>query len=112
LGINISEVFAHPSVKNFGKALRFGIRNERSPDYASIIELKYAERQDQFALAISNFLRRFESNAKRYEQESGRMAFRVNDQDLEGIMSLVDRVGVKPVRAALVSYALVKEGSP
>ena len=33
---------------------------------------------------------------------------RLDEKDLEDIMNLVDKYGVKPVRAALISYALVK----
>jgi hypothetical protein len=104
----MAELFKDPAVENFGMALRISIREHQ--DYASLVELKYAEREIQFAESITNFLRRYDSRARRYEREKKRIAFRPSKDDLDRLMELVEKNGVKAVSAALISHALVKVG--
>ena len=106
MSISLSEVFENNAVKAFGKALRLAVRvNE---DYASMVELEYVEEPKEFAETIKKFLRRFESQSRRYERKKGRRAFRPSEEDLGELMKIVDEHGVRLVRAALISHALVK----
>lgn len=98
----LSEVYGDPSVKDFGGALRRALRMDEIQDYASMIELENAEEKDDFADAIHKFLRRFESHARKLHLR------RPSEESLERIMTLVDQYGVRIVRAALISHALVK----
>lgn len=100
--VNLSEIFTHPAVEDFGSALRKAIRDERSQDYASLVELEYVETPEQFVEVIKKFLRRFETYAKRYRIK------RPTEKSLDEMMYLVDTHGVRVVRAALISHALVK----
>lgn len=105
--VPLHEVFTHPGVQAFGQALRFALR--QAEDYASLVELEYVERREDFAEAIKKFLRRYESYARSRERES-LPVFRPNQEHLNTLMALVDRpeVGVRPVRAALIAHALVR----
>lgn len=98
----LSLVYSDAALKDFGDALRKALRIEDIQDYASLIELENAEKPDDFAEAIKKFLRRYESHARRKELK------RPKEESLEKIMSLVDQYGVRLVRAALISHALVK----
>jgi len=99
---SLASVYEDPSVKDFGSALRRALRIEEIQDYASLIELENAETPDDFADAIRKFLRRFESHARRMKLR------RPMEESLTRLISLVDDYGVRIVRAALVSHALVK----
>lgn len=105
-GHNLVDVFGNPAVKSFGKALRLAIREH--DDYASMIELEYVESPQDFAEVLKKFLRRFESQARKYEREKGQHAFRPTDEELDGLIELVDNYGVRITRAALISHALVR----
>jgi hypothetical protein len=98
----LSLVYSDAALKDFGDALRKALRIEDIQDYASLIELENAEKSDDFAVALKNFLRRYESHARRKELK------RPKEESLEKLMSLVDQYGVRLVRAALISHALVK----
>ncbi len=105
----LGDVFGHEAVKNFGKTLRKMIRPPKegtkekwAADYASIVELGYVETKGQFADVIKKLLRRYDVIAKKHHLK------RPKEGDLEELMIIVDKYGVKPVRAALISYALVK----
>ncbi|MGB4705074.1 MAG: hypothetical protein WBI18_08405 [Candidatus Saccharicenans sp.] len=98
----LSKVYSDDSLKDFGDALRKALRIEEIQDYASLIELENAEKPEDFAVALKNFLRRYETHARRRELR------RPREESLEKIMSLVDQYGVRLVRAALISHALVK----
>lgn len=100
----LGDIFGCESVKNFGAALRKSLRI--GEDYASLVELEYVETKEQFEEVIKKFLRRYETIAKRGYK--GKELSRLSEKDLEKIMELVDLYGVKPIRAALISYALVK----
>ena len=100
----LSDIFGCEAVKNFGAALRRALRI--GDDYASLVELEYAETKEQFEEVIKKFLRRYETIARRGYK--GKKLSRLSEKHLEELMNLVDRYGVKPVRAALISYALVK----
>lgn len=100
----LGDVFGCDAVKNFGAALRKALRIGN--DYASLVELEYVETKEQFGEVIKKFLRRYETLAKRGFK--GKELSRLSEKDLEKLMEIVDKYGVKPVRAALISYALVK----
>ena len=100
----MGDIFGNEAVKNFGAALRRALRI--GDDYASLVELEYVENQEQFEEAIKKFLRRYEPIAKKGYK--GKELSRLSEKDLEELMNLVDKYGIKPIRAALISYALVK----
>ena len=100
----LGDIFGSEAAKNFGSALRRALRI--GDDYASLVELEYVETKEQFVEVIKKFLRRYETIARKGYR--GRELSRLNERDLEELMSLVDTYGVKPIRAALISYALVK----
>jgi len=100
----MGDVFGNEAVKNFGSALRRALRI--GEDYTSLVELEYVETHEQFVEVIKKFLRRYETIARRGYK--GKELSRLAERDLEQLVSLVDEYGVKPVRAALISYALVK----
>lgn len=99
----LSSVYSDPAVKDFGSALRKALRLEDIQDYASLIELENSEKPDDFAEALKNFLRRYDTHARKKDLK------RPDVESLEKIMQLVDRYGVRIVRAALISHALVKK---
>lgn len=106
--LSLSEVFTNEGVRAFGQALRFALRDDKTPDFASLVELEYVERKEDFADVLKKFLRRYETLARRRE-ELGMPTFHPNQAHLEDLMALVDKsgVGVRPVRAALIAHALV-----
>jgi plasmid stabilization system protein ParE len=97
---NLIQVFSHPAVRDLGATLRRSLR--MNDDYASILDFEFAETPEAFAEALKRFLRRFEGLARRKNLR------RPTQESLEEIAKLVDRCGVKLVRAALISHALVK----
>lgn len=98
----LSQVYSDEALKDFGDALRKALRMEDIQDYASLIELENAEKPEDFSEAIKNFLRRYETHARRLNLK------RPKEESLERLMDLVDKHGVRLVRAALISQALVK----
>ncbi|MDI6698487.1 MAG: hypothetical protein QME85_06065 [Candidatus Saccharicenans sp.] len=102
MSIELSLVYSDAALKDFGDALRKAVRMEDIQDYASLIELENAEKPEDFAEALKNFLRRYETHARRKELK------RPKQESLEMLMKLVDQHGVRLVRAALISQALVK----
>ena len=111
--LSLSEVFTNPGVRAFGQALRFALRDKRSPDFASLVELEYVERKEDFADVLKKFLRRYETHARRLGRRN-QAAFRPTLLHLEMVMELADRpdIGVRTVRAALISLALVYSAKP
>lgn len=99
----LSLIYSDEAVKEFGDTLRKALRFEEIQDYASLIEIENAERPEDFAEAIKNFLRRYESSARKLGLS------RPKQISLEKIMSLVDQHGVRVVRAALISHALLRK---
>ncbi|MGQ9721593.1 MAG: hypothetical protein ACUVXA_09765 [Candidatus Jordarchaeum sp.] len=95
-------LYSDEAVKDFGSTLRKALRMEEIQDYASLIELENAEKDEDFAEAIRKFLRRYESHASRLHLR------RPTEESLEKLMKLVSDYGVRLVRAALISHALVK----
>ncbi|RLI43965.1 hypothetical protein DRO69_08440 [Candidatus Bathyarchaeota archaeon] len=87
------ELFSNTAVESFGKALRTALT--KNEDYASLIELDYAEKEEDFAIAIKKFLRRL-----------GKEGYKPNERDLDEIMKLAQEYGVKLVCAAVISHAL------
>ena len=102
----LAELFENEAVKGFGVALRKALRI--GEDYSSLVELEYAETKEQFAEVIKRFLRRYETLAKKGYK--GKQLKRPKEESLVELMRLVDEHGVKLVRSALISYALVKGG--
>ncbi|WP_297436902.1 hypothetical protein [Thermococcus sp.] len=102
----LAELFENEAVKDFGVALRKALRIWE--DYSSLVELEYAETNEQFAEVIKRFLRRYETLAKKGYK--GKQLKRPKEESLVELMKLVDKHGVKLVRSALISYALVKGG--
>ncbi|MER3398504.1 MAG: hypothetical protein C4316_08245 [Chloroflexota bacterium] len=98
---SLHELYTHPAVQEFGAALRRSLR--RGDDFASITDLEFAETREAFAEAIKRFLRRYETLARKMELR------RPPQEALEQLTGLVDTYGVKLVRAALISHALVEE---
>ncbi len=96
----LTAVFTHDAVREFGATLRRALR--MNDDFASLMDLEFAETPEAFADALRRFLRRFESFARREELK------RPSETTLEKLVELVDRHGVKIVRAALVSHALCR----
>jgi hypothetical protein len=104
---NLHNLFKHPAIESFGKALRIAVGiNE---DYTSLVELDYAERKEELALALKKFLRRLDANARRYEREhAGKTAFKPDEKDLDEVVGLAEQYGVRLVCAAIISHALVR----
>jgi len=102
--LKLATVYNDAAVQAFGRALNLNLRNDS--DYATLADLENAEKPDQFAEVLKRFLRRYEVPAAKRERE-GLPVFRPSDQHLRDITALVDEVGVRPVRAALIAYALV-----
>lgn len=93
-------VFSHPAVQEFGATLRRSLR--MNADFASIMDLEFAETPEAFADALKRFLRRFETFAGRKKLR------RPSQESLEQLAALIDTYGVQLVRAALISHALVR----
>jgi|YelNatPaOPRAMG01_1025707.scaffolds.fasta_scaffold367995_1 CRISPR/Cas system-associated protein Cas5 (RAMP superfamily) len=100
--VRLSEIFTNDAVQSFGDALRKALRIEEIKDYASFVELDYSETKEQLIEALKTFLRRYDSHARKLHLT------RPSDTDLEKIMTLIDRVGVRLVKNAIISHALVK----
>jgi len=96
----LGQVFSHTAVREFGATLRRALRI--GEDYASLLDLEFAETKEAFAEALKRFLRRFEGLARRKKLR------RPTQESLEALVGLVDQHGVKVVRAALISHALVR----
>jgi len=106
--LSLSKVFTNEGVRAFGRALRFALRDPQSPDFASLVELEYVERKEDFADVLKKFLRRYETHVRRLGRR-GQRAFRPSLSHLEMVMELADHpgIGIRVVRAALISHALV-----
>ncbi len=104
----LHELFSNPAIESFGKALRIAVGiNE---DYASLVELDYVEKEEEFVIALKKFLRRLDAGARRYERKHpGKYAFRPNEKDLDEVVRLAQEYGVRLVCAALMSHALVSQ---
>lgn len=100
--VKLGEVFKNEAVEDFGSALRRAVRMEDIQDYASLVELEYVETKEDFVEMIKRFLRRYHTPAKKLHLTIPK------EESLDTIMQLVDEYGVKIVRAALISHALVK----
>jgi len=103
----LHDLFSNPSIENFGKALRIAVGiNE---DYASLVELDYVEKEEEFVTTLKKFLRRLDAGARRYEREHpGKFAFKPNEKDLDEVVRLSQEYGVRLVCSAIMSHALVR----
>ncbi|MDI6897290.1 hypothetical protein [Methanocella conradii] len=104
MSIKLGEVYNNSAIEDFGSALRKDLRENE--DYASLIELENVEKPEEFAEVIKKFLRRYESYARKKQRK------RPEEKSLMELMQLVDTYGVRVVRAALISHALVKSSKP
>jgi hypothetical protein len=101
----LSEIFLNPAIKELGVLFRNSIRPPNdlwAPDFASLVELEYVETPEQFKELIWKFLRRYEVIARKHKLR------RLSENSLNEIIKLIDKFGVKQVRAALIAHALVK----
>lgn len=98
--IHLNEIFQDDGIRDFGIALRKALR--MGDDYASLIELEYVESKEAFAEWLKKFLRRYDGLAKKYRLR------RPQESSLIKLTKMVDDNGVKTVRAALISWSLVK----
>lgn len=114
--IKLAELYSNSSVSSFGKALKWALTPKEKggvDDYASLIELESVESKEEFAEILKKFLRRYHSYARKREKEK-KFTYIPTDGDLVNLMSLIDKLddsrvnGVKLVRAALISHALVR----
>jgi hypothetical protein len=105
---NLFNLYSNSSIENFGKALRMAVGINQ--DYASLVELDYAEKEDEFVLVLKKFLRRLDASSRRYERENpGRYSFKPDEQDLDEVIKLAQEFGVRVVCAAIMSHALVRQ---
>ncbi len=95
----LQDVYSNTAVREFGRALRIALWQQK--DFSSLVDFDGAERPEDFAEALKRFLRRFDSLARRQKFH------RPSRQSLEEVMMLIDAHGVKLVRAAIISHALV-----
>jgi hypothetical protein len=103
----LHELFSNPAIESFGKALQIAVGINQ--DYASLVELDYAEKEEEFVTILKKFLRRLDANARRYEREHpDKYAFKPNEKDLDEVIKLVQENGVRLVCAAIISHALVR----
>jgi len=98
--VKLEEIFKNEAIEDFGDALRRAIWMKE--DYASLVELEYVESKEEFAEVIKKFLRRYHTYIKKLHIPAP------TEDNLDRIMELVDKHGVKLVRASLISHALVK----
>ena len=113
----LTEVYEHPAVREFGKALGNALGNEDTQDYASLIELEFAQGAVDFADALHRFLRRFLT----FVGKKG--WYCPSDQRLQELTQLVDacarempfedpqrkvQEAVRLVKAAVLSRALTR----
>jgi hypothetical protein len=101
----LSEIFLNSAVKELGALFRNSIRPPNdlwAPDFASLVELEYVETPEQFKELIWKFLRRYEVIARKHK------LMRLSENSLDEVIKLIDKYGVKQVRAALIAHALVK----
>jgi FPC/CPF motif-containing protein YcgG len=92
----LSEIFLNDAIKDFGNALRKMI--VISKDYGTLVEIEYSETLEQFKEVLWKFLRKL--HTEKYKKPT--------EKNLEELIKLVDKFGVKQVRAALIAHALVK----
>jgi len=98
--LNLFQILSNAAIDDFATALRKALRE--NDDYASLIELEYAETKAQFLETLKKFLRRYEAYAKKF----GRI--RPEDASLIELGKLIEQYGPKPIRAALIALALCK----
>jgi hypothetical protein len=76
-------------------------------DYSSLVELEYSETPEQFVEVIKRFLRRYRTIVNRNKDRYKFLRI-PKEKYLVELHKLVDEYGVKLVRSALISYALVE----
>lgn len=91
------------AVRVFAKALGMTIKEKK--DYRLLTDLQYAETEQQFAQFLQDFSRQYEVYCHASDGEKFKDA-RPGEQIIETIVKATQFVGVRIVRAALISYAL------
>jgi len=115
---NLHPVYVHQTVRKFGECLRKALEDEK--DYASLIALEYAETKEDFFDALKDFLRRYDGYVKKRKREKASESagtpsegqrkyewWKPPQSILEELAQVVDDYGVRVVRTALISHALV-----
>jgi len=112
----LSELYENRAIRKLGEALGKAIGDEETRDYASLIDLEFAQDKVDFADALHRFMRRFltflsrkpdwESPSENYIVEVMRLV-----DDCAGEMTFKDEQrkineAIRLVRAALLSHAL------
>ncbi|MCO6040882.1 hypothetical protein [Thermococcus alcaliphilus] len=105
----LAKLFENEAVKDFGIALRDALNIGN--DYSSLVELEYSETPEQFVEVIKRFLRRYRTIVNRNKDRYKFLRI-PKEKNLVELHKLVDKYGVKLVRSALISYALVEREYP
>lgn len=110
----LSELYKHQAIRELGEAMGRAIGEE--DDYASLIDLEFAQKREDFADALHRFLRRYLTFIRGHSDW-----FCPSKQRIEELMELVDscasempysdedrkfQEAIRLVRAALLSHAL------
>ncbi len=112
----LSELYKNQAVRKLGEAIGKAIGDEDTRDYASLIELEFAQDKVDFADALHRFMRRFLTFLSRKPEWESPL-----EQHIVEVMELVDACAtempfqdeqrkineaIRLVRAALLSHAL------
>jgi len=118
---NLSEVFTNSAIQKLGECLNNALQRYEqdnikiSADYASLTDLENAETEEDFLEAIAKFLRRYHSRVKKLEEAGEENIPQISSEELKKVIELIEknekergqRKGLKIIKAALISYALV-----
>ncbi len=113
----LSEVFNHPAVREVGEALGKALGDEETQDYASLMDLEFAQTPVDFADGLHRFMRRFLTFVSRkgwYAPSAERLSEVVQLIDqLATAMPFADEQrkvleALRLVRAAILSRALAE----
>lgn len=115
--LKLKELYEHPAVKELSEAIGKAVGDEDTQDYASLIDLEFAQERQEFADALHRFLRRFLT----FVGHKG--WYCPSAERISELMQLVDscaeefnnnyfnnnyREAIRIVRAALLSRALAQ----
>lgn len=110
--LKLRELYEHPAVKELGEAIGKAVGDEDAQDYASLVDLEFAQERHEFADALHRFLRRFLTFVGR------KGWYCPSAERISELMQLVDRCAdgfnnnyreaIRIVRAAILSHALAK----
>lgn len=110
--LKLKELYEHPAVKELGEAIGKAVGDEDTQDYASLVDIEFAQESQEFADALHRFLRRFLTFVGR------KGWYCPSAERISELMQLVDscadefnnnyREAIRIVRAALLSRALAQ----